>query len=198
MDQKTVAAYDAQAQQYENETKDFWDRFPIGFIEKFSNLAGRTIVDLGCGPGRDAAILRSLGHEITCVDASQTMVNICEKQGFKTAKADLLLLPFESANFDAAWAYTSFLHLPKKQLRNGLVEMKRVVKRQGIFGIGMIEGEGELYKETPKVSMPRFFAYYSTTELEQAFADTGFEVIDKTTFQPRERQYLNYILKSIN
>lgn len=196
MDRKTITAYNAQAEQYDNETKDFWTNFPIGFLEKFSSLAGTNLVDLGCGPGRDAVLLRSLGHNVTCVDASQSMVKLCEQQGFEAICADFLSLPFESDQFNGAWAYTSLLHVPKSQIKTALKEIIRVVKNDGFIGIGMIEGDSEQYVISKKVSLPRFFAYYSPAELEKVFTESGLRVIARDTFQPNQRRYLNYILST--
>ena len=54
----------------------------------FSNLAKRgTVLDLGCGQGRDALFLTSLGFQVTAVDSSQVgvaqMIKLSKEKGVK-------------------------------------------------------------------------------------------------------------------
>ncbi|QQG50081.1 MAG: class I SAM-dependent methyltransferase [Candidatus Berkelbacteria bacterium] len=196
MDQDTIAAYNAQASRYDEQTEDFWERFPVNFIDKFSKLAGNNVIDIGCGPGRDALILKKAGRDIICIDASQTMVNICRNKGLTAVVADLLALPFENEQFDSAWAYTSFLHLPKTEILKALKEMKRVVKTTGVFALGMIEGDGEGYVSSEKITLPRYFAYYQQKELEEIIKKADFRITHQVVFEPNKRRYLNYILKN--
>jgi ubiquinone/menaquinone biosynthesis C-methylase UbiE len=74
-----------------------------------------------------------------------------------------------------------------------LDEMVRVLKPGGVFGLGMIEGEGEYYRESSGVTMPRLFAYYSREELEELLRTHHFTIDYVETFQPRSKTYLTYI-----
>lgn len=198
MDEKTIKTYDEMAQEYDEETKDFWDRFPSTILENFyKNVGGsRKILDLGSGPGRDGLMLKNKGLAVVCLDASIKMVNFCKEKGLEAVQGDLLNIPFEGNSFDGVWAYTSLLHIKKDQFDKAVSEIKRVLKADGVIGIGLIEGEGELYRESSGVNKPRWFAFYTKDELEKIFEKHNLEIVYFEEFIPSSKKYLNYILRN--
>jgi ubiquinone/menaquinone biosynthesis C-methylase UbiE len=145
MDAKTIDTYNLLAQEYDEDTIDFWDRFPHSFIDSFVSLAKGSVLDVGSGPGRDGLLLQSKGLQITCLDASSAMIELCTSRGLNSVIGDFNKLPFENESFDAVWAYTSLLHVPKSEAHTSLIEIKRVLKTGGVFGLGLIEGDQEMY-----------------------------------------------------
>lgn len=198
MDQLTIDAYNLQAHEYDEQTLDFWDRFPRTFLNKFAGLVNGKVLDIGCGPGRDGLLLQEAGLDIIGLDASKSMVKICQTKGLDAVIGDFATLPFPDKSFAGAWAYTSLLHTAKKDFASTLIEISRVMKDSGLLGIGLIEGEGEGYKQNEKVTMPRWFSYYSRSEIEGSLSDNGFAVIHFETFKPNTRNYLNFIAKKLN
>ena len=114
-DQETIKTYDLMAQEYDEETADFWSKFPYKIFDKFTaNLPNNgLVVDIGRGQGRDALILEDHGFQVVCLDASQTMINLTRLKGLTSELADFLQIPFPNNTFDGAWAYTSLLHVSK-------------------------------------------------------------------------------------
>ena len=167
MDKKTINTYNQLAIEYDLETADFWQRFPRDFFDKFAGLVGKKILDVGSGPGRDALILKEKGLEVVCLDASEEMVKICSEKGLKAIVGDFNNLPFPDGSFDGVWSYTALLHIPKSEIQIPIQEIKRVLKKNGLFGLGLIEGEGEIYKETAGVNMPRLFSFYKEEEVKE-------------------------------
>jgi len=99
-DEATVLTYDQYAEVYDAEVVEFWDRFPKTFLNRFRELLpGTQVLDVGSGSGRDALLLKSLGLEITCVDASKSMVEITKKLGFDTHLADFSEISFADCAF---------------------------------------------------------------------------------------------------
>ncbi len=196
MDDKTILAYDNYAEKYDEETIDFWERFPRTFFDKFISLSSGKILDVGSGPGRDGLILQSKGLEVVCIDASQSMVELSAKRGLKSIVADFAELPFEDNHFDGVWAYTSLLHVPKKQMNQSIIELKRVLKPNGIFGLGMIEGDTEEYRVTSKVIEPRWFSFYNRNELETLLKENGFDILYFEQFKRNTKNYLNFIARN--
>jgi ubiquinone/menaquinone biosynthesis C-methylase UbiE len=86
------------------------------------------------------------------------MVALCRERGLTAVEGDLLALPFSDSTFQGVWAYTSLLHIPKQSMPIALKEIRRVLIPDGVFGLGMIEGEGECYRESSGVDMPRLLA----------------------------------------
>jgi ubiquinone/menaquinone biosynthesis C-methylase UbiE len=113
MDQQTIDTYNRLAKEYDDETIDFWNQFPRTFLDKFVELSGMRIVDIGSGPGRDGLLLQQAGKEVVCTDASEAMVKLSTERGLKSVLAGFDNLPFEDQLFDGVWSYTSLLHIPK-------------------------------------------------------------------------------------
>jgi len=195
MDKQTIKTYNEMAGDYDEETKDFWERFPHTIIDKFSELAHGKTLDVGAGPGRDGLILRERGLEVVCLDASEEMVRLSSLKGLTAVVGDFLALPFPDGSFDDVWAYTSLLHIKKSEIGVAIGEIKRVLKIGGIFGLGMIEGDTEVYRESSGVGKPRLFSFYHKDELEGVLEKAGFEIVYFEQFQPKSKNYLNFICR---
>lgn len=193
MDQQTINTYNQLAKEYDEETADFWDRFPHTVFEKFIALTKGKVLDVGSGPGRDGLILQKAGLDVVCLDASQAMINLSKQRGLNSVLGDFNELPFADGSFDGIWAYTSLLHVPKSQVEKSFSEISRVLKPNGIFGLGLIEGDTELYRESSGVGQPRWFSFYKKEEVEVLFTEHSFEVVYFEEFKPRSKNYLNFI-----
>lgn len=194
MDKITIDTYNKLADDYDKETEGFWKEFPVKIFEYFvDHCKGKRILNLGSGPGRDAVILQDKGFDVVCLDASQKMVGICRSKGLQAVEADFMNIPFADSEFDGVWAYTSLLHISKKDFDKSLIEIKRVLKTGGVFCLGMIEGEDEYYRHSSGVGMPRFFAFYQEKELQDKLYEHGFKMIYFHAFKPSSKRYLNYI-----
>lgn len=193
MDQKTIQTYNQMAKEYDDETVDFWERFPRTFFDKFAELVKGKILDVGSGPGRDGLLLKEKGLEVICLDASEEMVKLCKEKGLESVVGDFIFMPFEDHSFDGAWAYTSLLHISKQDASNAFDEVRRVLKPDGILSLGLIEGEVEEYRESSGVNMPRWFSFYTKEEVEKMLGDHGFKVLYFEQFKPKSKNYLNFI-----
>lgn len=184
------------AAEYDAETTDFWDCFPREFFDTFTQSVHGPVLDIGCGPGRDGLLLQERGLDITCLDASEAMVNLCLEKGLKAVVGDFMQLPFPDASFNAVWAYTSLLHVPKAQVDQAFNEISRVLVPHGLLGLGLIEGDTEEYRiglKNTGVTLPRWFSYYTKQEVEALLTKHNFTIKSFVNFQPSKRMYLNFI-----
>lgn len=195
MDTQTVESYNRNAKAYDEEVAYFWDLFPDTFIKRFAQEVQGLVLDVGSGSGRDAGILREAGLHVVCLDASESMVQLTEKKGFESICADFAFIPFEDNAFDAVWCYTSLLHIPKEQVGMALKEVSRVLKPNGVLGLGLIEGNTEGRKEGDNMKPARYFAYYQKDEIEHLLKEAGFIRFYFEAFQPRTRNYLNFLAR---
>lgn len=205
MDQKTIDTYNKMAKEYDDETIDFWDRFPRTFINKFAELTKGKVIDIGSGPGRDGLLLKEQGLEVICLDASQAMINLCEQKGLESVLGDFMAMPFDNNSFDGAWAYTSLLHIPKKDISKAFNEIHRVLKNDGVLGLGLIEGdteghresfgarENKGYKEGSGLNMPRYFSFYTEDEINKILKNHGFKILYFEKIKPGSKNYLYFI-----
>lgn len=197
MDKRTIDTYNQLAKAYDQETADFWKIFPDTFIKKFreSIPQGGNVLDVGSGSGRDALILREAGLEVICFDASEAMIAMTKKKGFNSVLGDFNDLPFFNGSFDGVWCYTALLHVLKAEVRKGFEEIHRVLKEEGVLGLGLIEGDTEGYRESAGVGLPRYFAYYTKEEVEKLLSEIGFTSLYFETFTPRTKNYLHFLVR---
>ena len=74
-DPKTVAAYDDKAEDYAQlVAKDAEHPTLIAFLDRLA--PDSLILDLGCGPGHAAAVMRDRGFRVDAIDASPEMVRL--------------------------------------------------------------------------------------------------------------------------
>ena len=121
------------------------------------------------------------------------MVTLCRERGLIALEGDILSLPCTNDSFAGVWAYTSLLHIPKADMPRALTEIRRVLTREGVLGLGMIEGDGEEYRHNLGAGFPRLFAYYQKHELEELLKTNGFTVQYFDTILPGSRKYLHCI-----
>ncbi len=211
MDPLTIDTYNKMAGTYDDETVDFWDRFPRDFITRFADLVKEartntdstttprlthpTILDIGSGPGRDALLLQDLHLDVTCLDASTAMIERCQAKGLTSILGDFMHLPFDPNTFDGIWAYTSLLHVKKADIGVALKEIHRVLKPDGIFGLGLIEGTEELHRPSSEMQLMRWFSFYTKEEIESLLAAHGFIILHFDTIKPGSRHYLHFIAR---
>jgi ubiquinone/menaquinone biosynthesis C-methylase UbiE len=197
MDRKTIETYNEAAGEYDDETKDFWKHFPSTIIKKFMELVVGKVLDIGSGPGRDGLILKECGLDVVCLDASKEMVRLSSEKGLVSVLGDFNSLPFPSESFDGVWAYTSLLHIKKSEMDIAIGEIRRVLKMGGIFGLGMIEGDTEEYRESSGVRKPRLFSFYKKEELEDILNHADFKILYFEQFKPKSKNYLNFICQKL-
>lgn len=198
---ETIKFYDVSKEDYEkNRTQEYnsfiKDNLSVE-VENFLNLLkGKKIMDLGSGPGRDSLYFKLKGFDPICVDFSNEMIILCKQKGLKAYQKNMEDLDFEDNSFDGIWAYASLVHLPKFSIHNVLARINELLKKEGLFFLGMLEGKGEvIYENKKKANGKRFFSLYGEEELKNILSDY-FDIIESTKFKVGDKQtYLNYLCK---
>lgn len=98
------------------------------------DLAGRTLLDVGCGTGRHAFRCAQAGARVTAIDFSSGMLQQAGRkpgaENIRFAAHDLTEpLPFPEASFDLALCCLVMDHIPQPQAL--LSEIRRVLKPGG-------------------------------------------------------------------
>lgn len=100
-------------------------------------LAGRLVLDAGCGSGRYAAVAAGLGAEVAAVDvtaAVQRARAVCAGlPAVQVIQADLLRLPFAAGTFDAIYSIGVLHHTA--DTRTAFDALVRVLKPGGRLAI---------------------------------------------------------------
>lgn len=116
-------------------------------------LAGKKVLDLGCGTGRLAPLLRKReADDVTGLDVSEEMLAIAGQTGMyrDLVHADVTLeLPFAWNTFDMVLCSMVLVHVPLKQLHNVFDEVFRVLKPGGEFYLVNLP-----QRRAPKLMLP--------------------------------------------
>jgi ADP-ribose pyrophosphatase YjhB (NUDIX family) len=173
---ETIRSYDQSAPEF----AERW--FDLRLATEMERFAGRLgpgsrVLDVGCGPARDAAWLAELGFDAAGVDLSFEMLQEGRRRGVSVPliQADMRHLPFRKGSLDGLWVCASLLHVPKDQVDAVLRELSRVVY-PGHIAVAVKSGTGEAWV-TDEHGRRRFLAYYSADEIQLRLERNGFEVL---------------------
>lgn len=135
-----------------------------------SVLPYATVLDLGCGGGRDLVALSAVGLSPIGLDYSAAMVRLAMRVSrCPVALADMRSIPFADATMDGIWATASLLHLSRGELGQALEECRRVLKPGGILYASVKSGVGEGLADDG-----RYFVFYSLRQWQHALGAAGF------------------------
>lgn len=173
---QTAATYEANADAYTEKYRSgsvaaaFGDPF-------FDALDGERVLDVGCGPGSDAAVFADRGLDVVGADVTQSfLLEASEDVAGAFCRGDARSLPFADDTFDGVWACASLHHVPRSDLPAALAECHRVLRPAGAFFCSVKRGDGaEFEADTDHGGGDdRFFAYYTGAAFEDLLADAGF------------------------
>ena len=146
------------------------------FLTLLQEEGGRTLLELGAGPGRDGEFFRDHGLDVVCTDLSPEMVALCESKGLAARVMDLLDPDFPPGAFDAVYALNSLLHVPDRELPGTLQGIRVVLKPGGLFYLGVYGGKDlEGVWEYDPYEPQRFFSFRTDERLREIVAES-FEV----------------------
>jgi SAM-dependent methyltransferase len=142
---RTVAHYEADPQGFWEGTRDHdVSQNQSALLDALAGRGPLAILDLGCGPGRDLARFRSLGHEAVGLDACPSFVRMArELSGCEVWAQDFLALSLPPARFHGIFANASLFHVPSQELPRVLAELHTALKPAGVLFASNPRGNGQ-------------------------------------------------------
>ena len=131
----TLAHYNGSAESFREGTREHDVRQNIdALLRDIEGAAPFTILDLGCGPGRDLKTLTALGHVAIGLDGAERFVEMARADsGCEVWQQDFLQLDLPTARFDGVFANASLFHVPSRELPRVLRELRAALKPGGIL-----------------------------------------------------------------
>ena len=103
--------------------------------DKFLHLLneGSSILDFGCGSGRDTKYFLDQGYQVTAIDGSAEICRLASAFTGIEVKEMLFQELDEIDTYDGIWACSSILHLPKNELLLVIRKMSDALKSTGVI-----------------------------------------------------------------
>lgn len=170
----TLGHYDENARSFWQGTKDHdVSQNYQKFLSQFPAAQQLDILDFGCGPGRDLAYFKSLGHRPVGLDGTQAFCEMARSgTGCTVLHQSFLDLSLPEQAFDGIFANASLFHVPGQELPRVLKELHSALRAGGILFTSNPRGNTEGWSG-------QRYGHFLEFEASQAFLETaGFQVLD--------------------
>jgi SAM-dependent methyltransferase len=131
----TTGYYDRAAQAFREGTQnhDVSQNY-AALLEAIEGDPPYTILDLGCGPGRDLRYFRSLGHEAIGLEGSKEFVAMARRYAkCEVLHQDFLAMDLPECHFDGIFANAALFHVPGQELPRVLRQLWQSLKPSGVL-----------------------------------------------------------------
>jgi SAM-dependent methyltransferase len=131
----TLAHYERSADAFRDGTRDHdVSQNRAALLDAIEGPPPFSILDFGCGPGRDLAHFSALGHEAVGLDGAAAFVAMARAHtGCAVWHQDFLALDLPPARFDGAFANASLFHVPGADLPRVLAALHATLKPRGVL-----------------------------------------------------------------
>ena len=185
MDQRTLAYYNNHAPElaarYEQVSSIAVARFKSTFKQ------GSKILDVGCGSGRDLALLARTGFDVYGVDPSAEFIQLAQQthpdlEG-RLGNGGLpeLGIPF-GGNFDGVLCYGVLMHLNQEALVRSVKSLRACLKIGGRVIIAIPAKKPGINTQN-RDEVGRLFQLHRGEDLQSLFVSNGFELIEQWSNQ---------------
>jgi SAM-dependent methyltransferase len=155
---------------------------------------GVSILDAGCGSGRDLLWLKNQGFQVVGFEQSAGLADLARKHtGCKIIEGDFETYNFTGLKFDAILASGSFVHLPHGRLLLTIQNIRSVLDRTGIFYISLKQGDNFFTDHSN-----RTFYLWQDAQLREIFRQLNLDVIHFSNTESvlnSNDMWLGYVLK---
>jgi 2-polyprenyl-3-methyl-5-hydroxy-6-metoxy-1,4-benzoquinol methylase len=185
MDQPTFAYYNTHAPElaarYEQVSSIAVARFESTFT------TGGKLLDIGCGSGRDLALLARMGFDVYGVDPSAEFIQLAQQthpdlEGrLSNGGLPELGIPF-GGNFDGVLCYGVLMHLNMEALIRSVKSLRACMKPHGRVIVAVPTKKPGISPEH-RDEVGRLFQLHRGEDLQSLFASNGFELIEQWSNQ---------------
>lgn len=184
----TLEHYNKTAEAFREGTRDHDVSQNIAaLLRGIRGAAPFTILDLGCGPGRDLAALTAMGHVAIGVEGAVRLAEMARAAtGCEVWEQDFLALDLPAAKFDGIFANASLFHVPRQELPRVLRELHGALKDEGVLFSSNPRGANE-----EGWNRGRYGAYHDLETWRGFIEAAGFVEIEhyyRPAGRPRDEQ----------
>ena len=163
---------------YDRRADDFWagtrdhdvSQNIAALLDHIQAAPPFTILDFGCGPGRDLRAFTDLGHVCVGLEGSARFASMAREQGFDVFQQNFLELDLPGEKFDGVFANASLFHVPGQELPRVLRELHATLKHAGVLFSSNPRGDNQ-----EGWNRGRYGAYHDVETWRRYMRDAGFQ-----------------------
>ena len=184
----TLAHYDQRADDFWAGTRGHDVRQNIeALLVRIEGTPPFTILDFGCGPGRDLKTFTDLGHVAVGLEGAARFAAMArEYSGCEVLEQDFLRLDLPRSGFDGVFANAALFHVPSADLPRVLGELGAALKPGGVLFSSNPRGKNE-----EGWNKGRYGVYHDLEAWRGYLAAAGFAELEhyyRPAGLPREQQ----------
>jgi SAM-dependent methyltransferase len=184
----TLEHYNQRAEDFRDGTRDHDVSQNItALLDRIEAEPPFTILDFGCGPGRDLKAFSALGHVAIGLDGAARFAEMARTEsGCEVWQQDFFKLHLPHRHFDGIFANATLFHVPSLLLPRVLRQLHAALKPGGVLFCSNPRGRNE-----EGWSNGRYGAYHDLEAWRERMAAAGFIELDhyyRPAGLPREQQ----------
>lgn len=170
----TLASYAGRAHDFWEGTRDHDVSQNINaLLGAFDGSGPYTILDFGCGPGRDLAEFKARGHTPVGLDGCEQFCQMArEHSGCEVLHQNFLELDLPDKHFDGVFANATLFHVPSAHLPRVLTTLFAALKPGGVLFSSNPRGANE-----EGWNGDRYGCYHSLASWSRYTTQAGFEAV---------------------
>ncbi|SMC22227.1 Methyltransferase domain-containing protein [Clostridium acidisoli DSM 12555] len=201
---------------------EVFKQIPLYRFIMFCNETAMNKTVLDCGAGGDCpplSLFSEYGYLTHGIEFNTNQLEEANKyankknQNLNIEQGDMRKLKFEDESFSFVYSYNSVFHMTKEDVSKSINEMKRVLKKDGLFFVNFLTTSdfrcgqgvdiGENQYEQMDDDIPVIHSYFEEWELEKYFEDMEIlykedRVLERIYEGEKIRQgFIDYIVKKI-
>ena len=143
--ERTLEHYDQRAGDFWEGTRDHNVSQNIAaLLQHIEGEPPLTILDFGCGPGRDLKVFAELGHIAVGLEGAARFAAMARAySGCEVWQQDFLKLRLPDHHFDGVFANAALFHVPSQELPRVLLELRATLRPGGVLFSSNPHGHNE-------------------------------------------------------
>ncbi|MDE2402376.1 MAG: class I SAM-dependent methyltransferase [Burkholderiales bacterium] len=182
--------------QYQHSAQDFWEgtrhhdvaQNIQALLQAIQAEPPFTILDFGCGPGRDLRTFAKAGHTAIGLDGTASFATMAsEHSGCTVWHQNFLKLALPAQYFDGVFANASLFHVPSQELPRVLGQLHDTLKPGGV-----LFSSNPMGKNQEGWSGQRYGVYHDLPAWREFMAGAGFVEVThyyRPAGLPRDQQH---------
>ena len=172
---RTIAHYQGRAEAFWQGTRDHDVLQNIeALLRHIQAEPPFTILDFGCGPGRDLSAFSRRGHRPIGLEGAPALAAMARAHSdCEVWQQDFLQMKLPTAHFDGVFANASLFHVPTQELPRVLRELHATLKPGGVLFSSNPRGNNE-----ESMSGERYGAYYDLVTWRAYLSAAGFSELE--------------------